>query len=200
MNRGDWMITVSGRRLYVGDPRPEDIVIEDIAHALAKYPRFGGHTPGDEIYSVAQHSVIVSQIFWSDSVTFDSEDMRIRGARGALLHDAAEAYLGDVIRPVKAYIAEALKPLEDLWEAVIFQRFNALAFPRLVKRADLEALATERRDLLPFADPKLNPEAWKWKEDELAVRAWPEHIVPMSIPQARAAFLARFEELGGLRG
>jgi hypothetical protein len=64
-----------------------------------------------------------------------------------------------------------------------------------IKVADLRALATERRDLLPFADPKVNPGAWKWKEDELAVEPWPVRVVPMTVREARVAFLMKFEEL-----
>lgn len=198
MQRGDWMLTVTGRRLYVGEPKLEDILVEDIAHALAKVTRFGGHTPGDGLYSVAQHSVLVSIIYEAE-LQKQGIPSAPGSVLGALLHDATEAYLGDMIRPVKRAVGRAYGDLEHLWERAITQRFGLSPVGTILKHADLRALATERRDLLPFADPKINPRAWEWKEDELGVTPWFEHISPMSIPEARAAFLTRFDELGGVR-
>jgi uncharacterized protein len=200
MDRGDWMVTVSGRRQYVGAPDVDNIVIEDIAHALAKYTRFGGHTLGDGLYSVAQHSVLVSRIFETEAQAFLRHAPSRNLVLGALLHDAAEAYLGDLIRPVKTAAGADYRVFETEWEIAIERRFGASFYhSNIVKHCDLIALATERRDLLPFADPKLNPEAWRWKEDELAVEPWPEKIVPWSIRESRERFLARFDELTNAR-
>ena len=88
--RYGWFVTASGRRAFVEDPRACDLVIEDIAHALSNICRFGGHC--SRFYSVAQHSVCVSALV---------ERTRPDLALHALLHDAAEAYVGDVIRPIK---------------------------------------------------------------------------------------------------
>src|SRR4051812_6540197 len=85
--KGDWMQTISGKAFFPLDPRPADVDIQDIAHALAFQCRFGGHVK--EFYSVAEHSVRVSLICAHED------------AKWGLLHDATEAYLSDIVRPVK---------------------------------------------------------------------------------------------------
>ncbi len=90
--RGDWIATFTGKRFWPLDPRPEEVCIEDIAHALSMKCRFGGHCA--RFYSVAEHSVYVSQAV--------KPDLRL----AALLHDAAEAYLADIPRPVKKDIPD----------------------------------------------------------------------------------------------
>lgn len=182
--RDDWFITAHGRRLFILEPDPAHIHIDDIAHALSNLCRFGGHVP---FYSIAQHSVLVSRI------------VPQQFALAGLLHDASEAYLGDVIRPLKRQLF-VYRDIERQWEDVIARRFRlGGSMPHTcsaeVKLADLVALATERRDLLPFADPKQAPTAWEWVEDELAVEPHPDRIVPLSPSDARTRFLARFEEL-----
>jgi len=92
--RGDWFVTYTGKQFWPLDPRPGDIDIEDIAHALALQARWNGHTT--EFYSVASHSVACAEIGLTE---YD-----VGVARWALMHDAAEAYLSDVIRPLKRYL------------------------------------------------------------------------------------------------
>jgi uncharacterized protein len=174
-SRNDWFITATGRRLFVFDPDPEQICIEDIAHALSNICRFGGHTR--EFVSVAQHSVFVSEL------------VPKKHARAGLLHDATEAYLGDVIRPLKLAIGVNYTRLELVWWLAIAKRFEiAPVLPEDVKHADHIALLTERRDLIPS-------HAYQWAEDVAGYRPAAQDIVPMGPRVARAAFLARFEEV-----
>ena len=83
----EWIITASGKRFYLRRPTPADIDAGDVAHALAHICRFNGHTR--EFYSVAQHSILVSRLL--------PDELKLAG----LLHDAAEAYCGDMVKPLK---------------------------------------------------------------------------------------------------
>jgi hypothetical protein len=187
-SKGDWFFTLSGRRQWVRAPNVEDIVLEDIAEPLAKLCRFNGQCRG--FYSVAQHAVLVSHLV-PPHLAFDG-----------LNHDDTEGYLGDVIRPVKAELRR-YKKLERIWEPAVAQRFGLqYPMPAEVKKADLLALAWERRDLAPWCVPEINPTAWRWKMDELAVgTVGPEYppIVPLEWQDARDAFLVRFHELNRAR-
>lgn len=173
--RADWFITASGRKVHALDPQPDRINIHDIAHALSNVCRFGGQCR--HFYSVAQHSVLVSEIV-------PPED-----ALWGLLHDATEAYIGDIIRPLKRELPD-YKAIERLWECAIAVHFGLpLELPPSVKRADHVVLATERRDLMP-------PEAQcNWIEDEQGFRALPQRIRPLSPEVARELFHDRFNEL-----
>lgn len=173
-------MTSSGRRAHVLAPEETEIEIEDIAHALSMLCRFGGHC--QRFYSVAQHSVLVSEL------------VPARMALQALLHDAPEAYLGDVIRPLKREL-ERYKQIEEAWWLAIARRFDGPEEqPPNIKRADLIALMTERRDLLL-------PHTWQPKEDAFGpIVADERRIVPLEPAAARELFLARFRGLGGDRG
>lgn len=134
---GDWILTYTGKKFYVMDPRPEDICIEDIAHGLSNMCRFSGQCR--TFYSVAQHSLIVSD---------HCPDAELQG----LMHDATEAYIGDMVRPLKhsmpAYKTAELK----LW-ACICEKFGMpIDMHPQVKAADNRALMTERRDLMITSD------------------------------------------------
>ena len=176
-HRGDWMQTFSGRKVYVLDPKPDDVVIIDIAHALARICRFGGHVKCEH-YSVAQHSVLVSKTCppWYAMV--------------GLLHDSAEAYLGDVIRPLK-YSLPGYKELEARWEAVIDEKFGLegrLAnLPYVVKYADRRLLATERRDVMSDG-----PQHERWNLHEPPLE---ETIRPWDVVHSETAFLHRYRDL-----
>lgn len=142
--RGDWMQTFTGRQFWPLDPRPEDIDIEDIAHALSNLCRFGGHCKA--FYSVAEHSLYVERFSWRDRAGVRPIEL----ARFALLHDAAEAYLVDVPRPIKRHLG-GYEQAESLIEAAILTRFRCdpSAFERsIVKVIDRKMLWTEKRDLL----------------------------------------------------
>lgn len=174
---GDWFQTHSGIQFYPLDPRPEDIHIDDIAHALARICRFGGHTK--EFYSVAQHSVLVSRIV--------SQELAFVG----LMHDATEAFIGDVVRPLKYQMPQYLQIEDRLWE-VIAERYNIpKVLPPEVKQADNVALITERRDLIPVQR--------QWGEWTKAYTPLDYTIRPESSPMAEALFMTRFNELIGMR-
>lgn len=139
--RGDWIQTFTGKRFYPCDPRPEEVDPVDICHALACVSRFTGHTR--EPYSVAQHSVMVSKLC-------DEED-RLWG----LLHDASEAYIADVARPLKREsVMEGYRDMERRIMAAVCLRFGLpLEQPLSVDRADMQALAVEARDQMSPLDP-----------------------------------------------
>lgn len=168
--KGDWFQTYTGIQFYAYDPRPEEVCIEDIAHHLALQCRYNGACR--EFYSVAQHSVLVSQ------------NVSAEYALWGLLHDAAEAYLGDLIRPVKLGMRQ-YREVEALVMAVVQEHFGLVGLePPEVKRADEVLLYTERRDLL------LVQRQWSKNVEPLLDR-----IVPLGSVQAELEFLARFERL-----
>lgn len=134
--RGDWIQTYTGRQFWPLDPKPEDIDINDIAHALANLCRFTGHCR--EFYSVAQHAVHVSQLVEPADQLW------------ALLHDGAEAYLNDLARPVKRCASlRAYREAEDYLQSLIYAKFGLLGSePASVKRADAQMLNIEARQLM----------------------------------------------------
>jgi len=133
--KGRFIYTYTGRCIRPCDPSAADINIEDIARALSRLCRYTGHTR--HFYSVAQHSVLVSEHV--------PDDLRLQG----LLHDAPEAYLGDISSPLKASLP-AYKQYEHQFERVLRGKFGLpVIFDPAVKVADLRALATEWRDLMP---------------------------------------------------
>ena len=128
--------TKSGRRVALLNPSPSQIVIGDIAHGLAHQCRFNGQT--NKFYSVAQHSVLVASIL--------PRELRLAG----LLHDASEAYLGDVVQPLKDLLPE-YQAIEENFCKVLGMRFGVnLQHNDAIRHADLVVLATERRDLMPM--------------------------------------------------
>lgn len=175
-----WIQTFTGRRFHPLTPRAEDVCIEDIAHALANQCRFSGHVR--HFYSVAQHSVLVSD-------NCPPED-RLWG----LLHDAAEAYLVDLPRPVKQGLRANHIMLFDNLESSIMScvcaRFQLPhTQPESVDKADVLLLATEARDLMaPLA------EGWTHTpENGYAVLS--KKIKPMNPVDAEHYFLKRFRDL-----
>lgn len=140
---GAWIGLFSGRRIDPFDPHPDDIDIEDIGHALANTARFTGHTKA--FYSVAQHSVLVTE-----QVIKSSGFATMTDAKQALLHDASEAYLCDVARPVKRHpVMAPYREAEARLQAAIQARFGLKPeMPAAVKTADNRMLVTEARQLL----------------------------------------------------
>jgi 5'-deoxynucleotidase YfbR-like HD superfamily hydrolase len=128
--------TNSGRMVDLLNPTPEDVCLEDIAHHLARVCRFGGAV--DRYYSVASHSVYVAA-----NIVTDSRELQ----RAALLHDAAEAYLGDMVSGLKQHMWE-FKFAEGSWNRAIQDRFGVRFQGSVaIKEADLRARLSEARDL-----------------------------------------------------
>lgn len=179
--RGDWIQTYSIGQFWPLDPRPDDLRIADIGHALAMMCRFTGHV--HQFYSVAEHSVRVS---WLAEHLGEAigEHAALILARWGLLHDASEAYLVDLARPVKRTPEMApYRAAEDAIMACVAERYGlALPEPSLVKQADMVLCYTEARDLFPSVHPE-----WKWYADPL-----PEKIDPWTPQEAKDAFRTRF--------
>ncbi len=114
-----WQRMLSGRRLDLLDPSPMDIEIEDIAHGLARVARWNGQTIGEHAFSVAQHSVVVEEI-----VAHIQPDIEPRWRLAALLHDASEYVIGDMISPFKAALGYDYKLFEERLENAIHVRFG----------------------------------------------------------------------------
>jgi 5'-deoxynucleotidase YfbR-like HD superfamily hydrolase len=146
-----WQRMLSGRRLDLLNPSPLDIEIEDIAHGLARVARWNGQTKGDHAFSVAQHCVLVEEI----AVHLDPElDHAARLA--ALLHDAPEYVIGDMISPFKAALGLDYKAFEKRLMAAILQRFGLPAqspakLETFIKKADRVAAYLEATQLAGFS-------------------------------------------------
>lgn len=173
--KGDWMQTRSGKMFYALDPQPGDILIEDIAHALSMLCRFGGHC--NEFYSVAQHSVHVSELL--------PHHLKLSG----LLHDATEAYLGDMVRPLKE-LMPAYKKIEEKLEVVILDSFDVLWALDLywdeIKRVDNILLVTEARDVRHWSS--------LWTATD-GISPLKKTIVPWGPRKAKAEFLKEYHKL-----
>lgn len=131
-----WQRMLSGRRLDLLDPTPVDIEIEDIAHGLAFVARWNGQTKGDFAYSVAEHSLLVTDIF-----ALQNPSAPIKWHLAALLHDAPEYVIGDMISPVKAAVGPGYGVLDDRLTAAIHLRFGLPAqvpvtVKKQIKKAD----------------------------------------------------------------
>ncbi|MFD1699907.1 hypothetical protein ACFSB1_11265 [Halopseudomonas phragmitis] len=175
MNHDMYLSTFSGAKLSLIDPDPRSIHISDIAQGLAHQYRFNGHS--HPTYTVAQHSVFVSH------------QVPAEHALQALLHDATEAYIGDLPAPAKALCPD-YKTLEQRLHAAIMERFELPeALSPAVKHADLVALATEKRDLMP----QCADDHWPMLD---SIEPAPQQLgVSLPPDQARTQFLMRFREL-----
>ncbi len=147
-----WQRMLSGRRLDLLDPTPMDIEIEDIAHGLAFVARWNGQTIGDFAYSVAEHSILVEQIY-----SVIQPDAPIRWRLAALLHDAPEYVIGDMISPVKSAIGPDYGALEERLSAAIHIRFGLPAVlpvtvKKQIKKADKISAWLEATQIAGFTD------------------------------------------------
>lgn len=172
---GSWMQLASGRKFWPLDPRPEEIHIEDIAAALSKLCRYGGHCK--RFFSVAEHSVLMAHAA--------PDGMRL----SALLHDASEAYLSDVIRPIKSHLTNYLTIEADL-ERAIARRFTLpFPLPAEVKALDERIIADERdQAMLPA------PQTWAQWTPVPPLGVTIEFWTPQ---KAEYEFLAAFRRYGG---
>jgi 5'-deoxynucleotidase YfbR-like HD superfamily hydrolase len=190
-----WQRMLSGRRLDLLDPSPLDVEISDIAHGLARVARWNGQTGGDYPFSVAQHSVLVLEIFRA----LNPEASR-RDALYALLHDAPEYVMGDIISPFKAAMGGNYKDVENRLLGAIHIRFALpgaapAALGRHIKRADKQAAYFEAVELAGFSldearqffgEPSLA--AFDLDRFETLIRPWPTR-------EAHDRFIAAFEAL-----
>jgi 5'-deoxynucleotidase YfbR-like HD superfamily hydrolase len=185
-----WQRMLSGRRLDLLEPSPLDIEIEDIAHGLARVARWNGQTRGSHAFSVAQHSVLVERLVVELSPRL-SREARLM----ALLHDAPEYVVGDLISPFKAAIGINYKELELKLQATIHLRFGLPALvPKplaaLFKKADHLSAYYEASQLAGFEEPVARklfgapPAGLK-----------PPRLIPLLTADAQAQFLERFNRL-----
>jgi 5'-nucleotidase len=187
-----WQRMLSGRRLDLLDPSPFDIEIEDIAHGLARVARWNGQTEGPNIFSVAQHSLLVE--------TIAHQRARLdRGIRLALLlHDAPEYVIGDMISPFKAMIGDAYKAVEARLLAAIHLRFGLpVTLPddmtALIKSADRAAAYLEATRLAGFS----RTEAGRFfgQPPKFSAVIERDYLTPWPAETAEARFLERFTKL-----
>jgi 5'-deoxynucleotidase YfbR-like HD superfamily hydrolase len=185
---------LSGRRLDLLDPSPMDIEIEDIAHGLARVARWNGQTVGEHAFSVAQHSIIVEEI-----VAHIQPDIEPRWRLAALLHDASEYVIGDMISPFKAALGVDYRTFEDRLENAIHIRFGLPAktppaIKKLIKRADHACAFFEATQLAGFSEAESldffgpPPEGYS-----LAIDPWPASL-------AQARYVQRFHILSEAAG
>jgi 5'-deoxynucleotidase YfbR-like HD superfamily hydrolase len=185
-----WQRMLSGRRLDLLDPSPLDVEIEDIAHGLARVARWNGQTKGDHAFSVAQHCVLVERL------TAELNPRLTREARlTALLHDAPEYVIGDLISPFKAAVGIDYKDFELKLLAAIHLRFGLPAKPAaplaaLLKQADIASAYFEATQLAGFT-----PEEAKRYFGTPAKAMKTPRLVPLAAAEAQALFLERFRRL-----
>jgi len=185
-----WQRMLSGRRLDLLDPSPLDVEIEDIAHGLARVARWNGQTKGEHAFSVAQHCVLVERLA-AELKPLLSRDGRLM----ALLHDASEYVVGDLISPFKAAVGIDYKDFELKLLAAIHLRFGLPAkasapLLTLFKKADMLAAYYEATQLAGF-DPA---EARRFFGTPPKALKTPR-LTPLSTAEAQAQFLERFRRL-----
>jgi 5'-deoxynucleotidase YfbR-like HD superfamily hydrolase len=191
-----WQRMLSGRRLDLLDPSPLDIEISDIAHGLARVARWNGQTSGDHAFSVAQHSLLVEAIF-SQLATAASPEARL----AALLHDAPEYVIGDMISPFKSVVGGGYKECELRLQRAIHLRFALpseldAGMRKDIKRADQVAAYFEATLLAGFSVA----EATQFFGRPRNISADSFDVMPRSVIWAEGAFLERFAALEKLRG
>ena len=195
-----WQRMLSGRRLDLVNPSPEDIEIEDIAHGLARVARWNGQTIGDHALSVAQHSLIVEEIFTTQFGETLARGQCRRWQLAALLHDAPEYVIGDMISPFKSVLGLDYQKFEERLQKAVHLRFSLMPvlphdIKKAIKAADrisayFEATRLAGFDLTEagkfFGQPTGLPAHLSGRLERLV--AWPA-------PRAQYSFLQRFSNL-----
>ena len=186
-----WQRMLSGRRLDLLDPTPVDVEIEDIAHGLSFVARWNGQTRGDWPYSVAEHSLLVADLFEAAAPAADH-----RWRLAALLHDAPEYVIGDMISPVKRHVGPGYAEMDARLAAAIHLRFGLPAalpprIKRLVKRADAASAWLEATQIAGFSEA----EATRLFGHPGAAAG--RRVEPRPPREVRAAYLERFAALSG---
>jgi hypothetical protein len=177
VRRGDWMITVSGRRFYPLDPHPEDVDFDDMAHHLARICRYGGAVSG--WYSVAEHSCLMADHFMALG--------DLEAARYAHVHDGPEYVINDMIRPLKPELPDFQRIEAPIERAILVRLGLAPSLPARVKEADSLIIGDERIQL--FSAEALARSQWLEKPClGVTCRQWERD-------QAKAEWLSRFRAL-----
>ena len=190
-----WQRMLSGRRLDLLAPSPLDIEIQDIAHGLARVSRWNGQTKGAHSFSVAQHSILVTEIF---NKLYKSPTQA--QLLTCLLHDAPEYVISDLISPLKAVLGTEYGEVELRLEQAIHLRFGlpVITADRLrkqIKKADQIAAYFEAVDLAGFTAREAGKLFGKPRFEELN----PPPLEPWPAETAQQKFLVSFEQLGGER-
>lgn len=170
--RGNWMQTYTGRAYWPADPKAEDVCIEDIAHALSMLCRYTGHCK--RFYSVAEHSILISQVVPTECAFF------------GLMHDAQEAYVNDLARPIKPSVPDYSKLEELNWIAICNAFRLPYKLPPIVKTMDMRICLDEQRELMA-------PPPFPWDAD----LGEPIGVTICGLPplEAEELFLRRFHDL-----
>ncbi|MDO8980104.1 MAG: HD family hydrolase [Afipia sp.] len=188
-----WQRMLSGRRLDLLDPSPLDIEVEDIAHGLARVARWNGQTHGAHIFSVAQHTLLVEAVLRQQTPRVDH---RVRLA--AMLHDAPEYVIGDMISPFKAVIGGSYKIVEKRLLSAIHIRFGLPAalpaeIEQQIKAADMGAAYLEATHLAGFAQAEAR--RLFGRDPKLPAATEKDYVTPWSAGRAEKQFLTRFKAL-----
>lgn len=189
-----WQRMLSGRRLNLLDPSPDDIAIEDIAHGLSRVARWNGQTKGAHPFSVAQHSLAVERLM----VTAEPSWLT-RWRLAAVLHDAPEYVIGDLISPFKAALGLDYKAFENRLLAAVHVRFGLPdvlpeAVTAAIKAADRLSAHHEARLLAGFSDAEA-AEFFGAPSDLTGLAG--DTFAPWSANQAEQRYLSQFRELAG---
>jgi 5'-deoxynucleotidase YfbR-like HD superfamily hydrolase len=193
-----WQRMLSGRRLDILDPSPVDVELSDIAHGLARVARWNGQTIGDYPFSVAQHSVLVLELFRASN-----PDAAPAHLLQTLLHDAPEYVMGDIISPFKTAMGGNYKDVENRLLSAIYLRFSlpatqSVPLKKQMKKADQEAAYFEATSLAGF-EPS---EAIKFFGEPGVAAFEIEHfdrlIQPWPTREAHDRFIATFDTIAAL--
>lgn len=190
-----WQRMLSGRRLDLLDPSPLDVELSDIAHGLARVARWNGQTAGDHAFSVAQHCLVVESIFRHFNEATPGDCLM------ALLHDAPEYVIGDMISPFKAVVGGGYKTVEKRLEAAVHLRFGLPPHPSRelkdkIKKADTIAAYFEATVLAGFTPA----EAQKFFGQPRGITRDMLSIDPVPALEAQRLFCERFAEIEAKRG
>jgi uncharacterized protein len=188
-----WQRMLSGRRLDLLDPSPLDVEIEDIAHGLARVARWNGQTKGPQIFSVAQHALLVELISRRLAPNID-----VRWRRAVLLHDAPEYVIGDLISPFKAVLRDDYKKVESRLLHAVSIRFGLPArwptqLVSIIKQADRSAAYLEATRLAGFAEREAR--RFFGMAPPLDAAATKHYLESWTADAAERRFLKRFHEL-----
>lgn len=193
-----WQRMLSGRRLNLLDPSPLDIELSDIAHGLARVARWNGQTNGDYPYSVAQHSILVLALFDRTEASPTAAARMM-----ALLHDAPEYVMGDIISPFKTAMGGNYHEVEERLQSAVHLRFTLpartpAALKRQIKKADRAAAYFEATELAGFD----RDEALKFFGEPtlpgFEVPDFERLLTPWPTGTAQSRFVTAFEEIGGI--